>query len=540
MKLRQNLINKGVKIFAGVVLAGGALAGGLGGGTALAYDAVVRVDFARPIGTINPDIYGQYIEHVELEDECVYPALWDDHSPFARADGLRRDTLDAVRELGVPVIRWPGGTFADIYRWEDAVGPRYHRRWRSNKAWRTGEPNQFGTDEFLALTAATGAKPYINVNLGTAPLAEALRWFEYCNGDANTPQGRRRAANGHAAPYAVPYWGIGNETWGPWEAGHTTAPRYAEKLATWAAAFRKQDPSIKILAVGSRAAADPAWDNAVIRRAGHLIDYLTLHSYGISDPAADGDYAALAYAPAIFDARIRRFTQTIDAAAAERGIDGAKIKIALDEWNVRRTRRGKLDRRAPRSLQDALFVAATLNVFIRHSPRVAMANYVFLVNGHAPLLVNADAVVRTPLFHVFRQYTRWLRGTALAVETTAPSAPLPPRYGVADGMGNQWKAKPPVPPQQWLDAVAAEENGALSIALVNRHPTEPAAVRLDLPANYRLAETWTLAHPDHNATNTFAAPEKVTPVLTKVPVPASSSKTTVPAHSVVLLRFQHR
>src|SRR5690606_34662235 len=159
------------------------------------------------VGEISPHIYGQYLEHVEAHEETIYPSLWNAQHPAADAMGVRTDVTSEVRKLGVPIVRWPGGCFADVYHWEDAIGPQEQRKPKPNLHWKGMESNQFGTDEFLRWCELAGVEPYINVNLGSGTLDEALRWLEYCNGAADTPQGKRRAENGRVEPWGVKYWG---------------------------------------------------------------------------------------------------------------------------------------------------------------------------------------------------------------------------------------------------------------------------------------------------------------------------------------------
>ena len=502
------------------------------------YQASVQVDPAKVIGKIEPEIYGQYLEHVNEEDECIYPAIWDNTSPKSDAMGLRKDVMAAAKEMKIPVVRWPGGCFADVYHWENGIGPREGRPVLPNKHWGGNESHQFGTDEFLQWSATIGTKPYVNVNLGSGTLPEALRWLEYCKGPASSEQGKRRAANGHAEPYKVPYWGIGNETWGEWETGHTDAVTYSKMLAEWATAMRKQDPSIKILAVGSNAGNDPKWDREVLKQAGDKIDYLTLHAYGSSTNDQPDEYEAVVFTPGYFDFVIRRMLKTIDEHKAESGSKN-DVRISMDEWNIRHFATGKgdfkknLKRKDPRNVEDMLFVAGTMNVMLRHSPRVAMANYVFLVNGHAPLLVNADAVVKTPLYHVFRQYAEWMNGQSLEVLADSPIVTTPPPK--TGGMShksypkNYDRKEAPL-----LDSAAAlREDGTLVISLINRHRSDTAEVVLKLPPGYRVSKAWTMGDADAKAVNDFTNPERVMPVAKEVTETVASW--TCAARSVVLL-----
>ncbi|EIQ01730.1 alpha-L-arabinofuranosidase [Opitutaceae bacterium TAV1] len=477
------------------------------------YSASVAVDAAEAFGAIEPEIYGQYFEHVKESEECIYPAVWDDRSPLSDEKGLRKDVMAAAREMEVPVVRWPGGSFADVYHWENGIGPRERRPVLPNKHWGGQESHQFGTDEFLHWSEQVGCKPYLNVNLGSGTLEEALRWLEYCNGRVDTEQGRRRAANGRAEPYAVPYWGIGNETWAPGETGHMDAATYAKTLARWASAMKERDPSIKVLAAGSSAGNDPAWDREVLANAGELIDCLTLHMYASSSKDVADEYETVAFTPVYFDFQIRKMLAAIDGARNETALK-KEVRIAIDEWNIRhyatsnRSSHAGLLRKDPRNVEDAVFVAGTLNVMLRHCPRVAMANYVFLVNGHAPLLVNADRVVKTTLFHVFRQYTKWMRGQSLETIVESPSVKTPSLRSASAYLKGCDAQESPL-----LDSAAAlHDDGTIVLSLINRHRSDAAEVALRLPAGYRVKRSWTLGHEDPKAANDFGDPEKVLPV----------------------------
>ena len=502
---------------------------------AVGYDASVAVDTTRPISAINPNLYGQYLEHVELEEQCIYPSIWDDTSRFADAKGLRKDVMAAAKDLTVPIIRWPGGCFADVYHWENGIGPRKLRPTLINRHYKgSQESHQFGTDEFLIWIEQLGAKPYINVNLGSGTLEEALRWLEYCNGGPDTPHGKRRTANGRKEPYGVTHWGIGNETWGHWETGHSDAPTYARNLATWAAAMKQMDPSIRILGVGSSEGVDPEWDLEVLRQAGDHLDYLTLHVYAHSTENAEQEYDAAVFTPYFFDFRISNMIKTLDAFRKESG-STRDIKISIDEWNIRRYKGKELLRREPRHLQDALFVAGTLNVMLKHSARVGMANYVFLINGHAPLLVNADQVVKTPLYHVFQQYARWMKGTTVAVTAQGPTrVPPDPLMGSPGGTAPKHYHPGEVP---LLDTAAARhDDGTLVISMINRHRTDTANVALHLPPGYAVRTSWTLSAESPSDANTFDHPNRIVPVETAVDKAVASWS--CPPASITLLACQ--
>lgn len=493
--------------------------------------ADVTIDPRHRLGEISPWIYGQYLEHVA--DPCIYPGVSDPESSRADADGLRSDVIAASTELGVPFIRWPGGCFADVYHWEDGIGPASQRPVRRNWHWGGLESNRFGTDEFLRWCERVGAEPYINLNLGTGTLLEALRWIDYCCGAEDTADVLQRKQNGRSAPYRVPVWGVGNETWGDHEAGALDAKDYANRLANWARFIKQNRPDTMIAAVGSSAGDDPEWDRVVLETAGSRIDYLTNHVYGHSlDRRSGAEYLNVAFSPTYVEARLRAMADLLAYA-------DAPIKLALDEWNIRHYAadddgRHRLVRTSPRNVQDAIFAAGVFNAMIRLSPTVAMANYVFLSNGHGCLMVRGDDVVKTTLYYVFKQYREWLRGVAVDVDVRSPGIPTPmPMTGAPNNRPNL--AGMPAR-SNYLDVAAALDGEQLAVSLVNRHPDTSIDTRI--AGAGRLLESWTLTHDDIYATNDFGAPNRVLP--TTVPLTEGTEALRCPPHSVTLVRSSLR
>lgn len=493
------------------------------------------------LGEVHPYIYGQYFEHL---GNCIYPSVWDDQSAQADDTGVRLDVIQAVRELGVPVIRWPGGCYVDLYDWRDGVGPRDQRPTRVNWHWGGIESNKFGTDEFLQWCEKTGADPYVNVNLGTGTLVESLRWIDYCNGVGETADAQWRKANGRDEPYGVKLWGIGNETWGDWEAGQLTAREYAHKLANWAQFYKKYDASLRLLGVGSHYGSDAEWDREVVATAGKYLDYLTFHLYGSSlDRESGEEYYPVVFTPAFFEKQLRCMSEAIRGAAAQQGQASERpIQISMDEWNIRhyepdpdKAGNYRLNRNSPRNLQDALFAAGIFNAMIRLGSAVGMANYVFLVNGNGVISVDGDTVVRTTLFHIFQQYAAWMTGQSVHVRIDAPTMMAPSPQINNPNLTQAVKKLHEPTAEAMVDAVAVmRENGELNVAIVNRHKDEAATVELELPAGYRLTDVWTLAHEQIYAANTPGSPETVAPVASAVH-DADLRSWTVPAHAVVLL-----
>ncbi len=500
--------------------------------------ATATINIHEKLGQVHPYIYGQYFEHL---GNCIYPSVSDKNSPLSDDMELRVDVIEAAKELGVPVIRWPGGCYVDLYDWRDGVGPRDQRPARHNWHWEGVESNRYGTDEFLHWCEAVGADPYINVNLGTGTLVDMLRWIDYCNGE-ETADAKWRQENGREKPYDVKLWGIGNETWGFWEAGQLSAEEYAHKLANWSQFVKKYDPAIRLLGVGSYKGVDQHWDSTVIDKAGKFLDYLTIHIYGCSmDRQSNEEYYPIVFSTVYFERQLRKMAQTIKETVRRNKLQLDKpIQLSLDEWNIRHYERndeGKytLNRNSPRNLQDALFVAGIFNVMIRLSPLVGMANYVFLVNGNGVMNVTDDQVVRTPLYHVFKQYGAWMVGERVHIDVHSPMMLTPaPQIGSPEYTVEVAASYEPEPAPIIDSAAVLRENGELCISLVNRDLTDDHEVTLILPSGYKQAEVWTLVHEDIHATNTPQFPNTVVPVIGQAV--SNSNIVELPAHSITLVR----
>jgi len=187
--------------------------------------AVVKIDLDRRIGAIDRKIYGMFVEHL---GRCIYGGMYDPGSPLSDARGFRRDVLEAVRNLQVPILRYPGGNFVSAYHWLDGVGPKEKRPPRPDPAWKTVESNEFGTNEFIEYCRAVDTEPYFCANLGSGTMDEAAAWVEYCNREVGTSYANLRAEHGFEKPHGVTYWGLGNEIYGDWQIGHKTAEDYAK------------------------------------------------------------------------------------------------------------------------------------------------------------------------------------------------------------------------------------------------------------------------------------------------------------------------
>ncbi|HEX2037570.1 MAG TPA: alpha-L-arabinofuranosidase C-terminal domain-containing protein [Chloroflexota bacterium] len=498
----------------------------------------LTVDPTRRIGELNPHIFGHFIEHL---GRCIYGGVYDPGSHLADERGFRTDVLAAMRKIGVPVLRWPGGNFASNYHWEDGIGPREQRKARFDLAWRSVEPNTFGTEEFLAYcdalsTPQVPCAPYICLNTGTGTLDEAVRWLEYCNLDADqypTYHARWRRELGRTEPFGVPFWGIGNEVYGAWQVGHSTAEAYAHKCVQYARFLKSVDPAVKVIAVGAN---DPDWDLEVLRRAGRGIDYISNHQYYGND-----DYYGTVAAGAAVERRLKLLCSVIDVAE---GILRAErpIHIAFDEWNIWYRGRGRPWEEFY-ALKDAIFAAGAFHAMYRLCQRVTMANLAQMVNALGMLHTTPERLILSPLYHVFDFYTnhtgRVVLDSALVAEDEAARQTFSADIAVR-------VAGRPTPPTRmisgvpYLDVVATLDASGdrLSVSAVNRHQTEAAALRLNLGPLAQRARDLTLHEltgPDGAQQNTVEQPEAVVPTSRRLS--ESPGTFTLPPRSVSVMEW---
>jgi alpha-N-arabinofuranosidase len=445
------------------VLAASAAAPFIMGAAPADGQATININTGRTRGAIDRKIFGNFIEHL---GRCIDGGIFQEHSPLSDKEGFRKDVFAAVKNLDVPLLRWPGGNFSSNYNWMDGIGPRDKRPRRLEMAWGTVETNRFGTHEFMDYIAKLGTEPYICVNLGTGTWTMAQQWVEYVNCDQDTAITRMRKKNGRAKPWKVKYWGLGNEMDGPWQMGHRTAEDYGKFALEAAKLMRLTDPDIKLIAAGaSNFRADwTGWNKTVLDWLKDYADYISLHLY-VGNPNNDfGDFVASSLE---MDQRIETLSAAIDTAMAGRK-DGRKMYIALDEWNVWYRARGNKERgrkilEEHYNLEDALVIATFLNSLVNHADTVKIANLAQLVNVIAPIFTNDHGVFLQTIYYPLQLFAQNTRGNSLNLQVTAPT----------------YKSKrfDSVP---YIDASGSADGNALVINVVNRHPDQPMSVALAL------------------------------------------------------------
>ena len=452
--------------------------------------ARIKIDTERVIDAIDPKIYGNFVEHL---GRCVDGGVFQEGSRLSDANGYRKDVLQAVKNLNVPIIRWPGGNFSSNYHWKDGIGPRDQRPPRLEMAWGTIESNRFGTHEFLQYSEMVGTEPYVCCNLGTGSWEEAQQWVEYCNSSEDTAMTRLRKQNGRQQPWKVTYWGLGNEMDGPWQMGHRSADDYGKFALEAAKLMKWTDPNIKLIAAGSSnygAGVDwTGWNRTVLEYLKRHVDYLALHIYVGNQQNDFGEFMAIS---TDLNDRIKTTEGTIRAALSGEPRT-RKIYIAWDEWNVwyrarGNTQRGRRILEERYNLEDALVVATLLNTFVNNAHIIKIANMAQLVNVIAPIFTNDDGLFLQTIYYPLQLFATHSRGKALELFVDSPKY-ASRRFGEVN----------------FLDTSAAYDNGTLVLNVVNRHKDQAVTAEIEAEDKQFSGEV-TIAEvngPDIKAENDF-------------------------------------
>lgn len=480
---------------------------------AVAQTTSIKITIPEHNVKIDPMLYGQMLENVN--DSMIYRGVVDS------AGNERLPVTRLLKDLDIPVMRWPGGTVIHEYRWRNGIGPKFLRPSVQTYAWKGPENYQFGTDEFLQWCRHIGTAPYINFNMGNSiefggTLWEALEWMEYTNGSTNTPMGKLRASNGHPEPYNVKYWCIGNENYGPW--GRHTAEKdtaYARRLEVWSGTIKNMFPKVSLLAIGHTL----KWNREVLAKNGKYIDFLTQHYYVTSklkDGVVQNPYSTL-FAPAKMEAHLKMLGRQLDSVNQALGRTHTPIRLSIDEWNNRHSvfnnSTYRFSRQSPRQLLDAALVATMLNVFIRQSPTVGMANYIFPVNAHGLVRTvgNHDAFV-TPPYYVFQQYRRWMTGRKLDIGIEGPG--ITPAVAKPTIEGDTEEVQMGDEILTFIDAASVlNDDGNICVSLVNKSVDVSQKVVLTLPTGFRALKKWTLAHKNIHTINTLDNRDAIKPTV---------------------------
>ena len=492
-------------------------------------DAYIRIDTYRVIGEVDKNVFGNFAEHL---GRVIYGGIYDEGSPLADENGYRMDVMKAAQELGVTVLRYPGGNFVSGYNWKDGIGPKDQRPAGLDYAWGGLETNRFGTDEFLTYCEVAGFEPYICINAGLGTVEEARQWVEYVNGDRASYWAELRRSNGREEPYNVQFWGLGNELDGYWQLGYKNPADYAKFALEAGKAMRWVDPSIKLIASGSsnfREGSDwKLWNHTVLESLHEIIDYISLHLY-IGNPTDE------------FERFLGASSQDLDnyieilqgeIRASQDGIENPRpIYIAFDEWNVwyrvRGADRGARGLEEQYNYEDALAMGMFLNGFFRHAEIIKMANLAQLVNGIAPIFTNEEGLFLQPIYFPIAEYAKQKENLSLDSQVLSPTFTIDER-----------------PPIQCLNVSTTydPDEGAVYLNVLNMSETDDIETRIDNvngPIGSR-ARVWEMNHDDLKTTHTFGDDRKVRPTTRTASLNVANDgfTYTFPKHSLTILRLE--
>jgi alpha-N-arabinofuranosidase len=505
------------------------------------FDAKITIRADQPGAVIDPDIYGQFVEHL---GRGVYEGIWvGPESKIPNTRGIRNDVVAALRKIKIPVVRWPGGCFAETYHWRDGIGPRASRPRGVNTAWGDEvETHEFGTHEFMDFVEQVGAKPFISVNLASGTPAEAQAWMQYLTGPANSGAGQERARNGRAEPWKIPFIGIGNETWGC--GGNMTAEFYSDLYRQYVSVLR---PYGRLIASDANS-DDYAWNDTLLTRALYRhppsmpttlayigkqpqIDMVSVHFYTFSGNDWGTKSPAVGFTAADWARSMERTWKTDEmiakhSAILDRHDPAGKVGISFSEWGAW----WATDKNRPsnlyqaNTLRDAVIAGFTLNIFQNHAARVKMANLAQMVNVlQALVLTKEEQLLLTPTYHVFDLYQGHQGATLLPANVTAPD------YSAAG-------VKVPS-----ISASASRgKDGAVTLSVVNLDPEDSANVEIALEGlEARTAQGRVITAAAMDARPDFGKADPLTPVkLDGVALRRGVAKFVAPAKSVVVLTIR--
>ncbi|HBB92996.1 MAG TPA: alpha-N-arabinofuranosidase [Bacteroidales bacterium] len=489
------------------------------------------VDTQKKDITINKNIYGHFAEHL---GRCIYDGIWvGPDSKIPNVNGYRKDILDALKEMKIPVLRWPGGCFADTYHWKDGIGPKEKRLKMMNYHWGgVVEDNTFGTHEFLNLCEMLGCEPYISANVGSGSVVEMTDWIEYMNSDKDVPMANLRRQNGREKPWNVKYIGIGNESWG---CGGSMTPDYYVNLLRNYSEMAGIYGQWKLYQIGCGAnGADYNWTDVLMKQKPGSMSGLSLHYYTIAGAGWGNKSAATGFEKKYYfsglekalkiNELIEKHSQIMDKYDPQK-----RIGLMVDEWGIWTdvepgTEPGFLFQQ--NSMRDALIAAVTLDIFNNHADRVKMANIAQTINVlQAVILTEKEKMVLTPTYHVFKMYSahqdgKLLNGKLICEDYEMDGKKIPALSG----------------------SVSEDTNGNIHLTLSNLNPDKEITLSVELVGKTfeKVNSATVLTAPEYNSYNSFDKPNTVKTVDFKgfKKTGATGLQVTLPAKSVVAVEVR--
>ncbi len=495
--------------------------------TGFSADATLTLQADRSGPVIAREIYGHFAEHL---GRCIYGGIWvGPESDIPNTRGIRNDVLEALRRLDIPVLRWPGGCFADEYHWKDGIGPRDQRPTIVNTTWGgVVENNHFGTHEFMDLVELLGCEAYISANVGSGTVQEMMEWVEYLTSPADSPMARLRRANGRDEPWKVRYLGVGNESWGC--GGHMTAEYYSDLYRRYSTFVKNHDEENPIVKVACGASGgDYHWTEVLMAKAANRMDGLSLHYYTLptgdwSKKGSDTVFAEDAWFATLrqtlnMDELIAKHSDIMDAHDPDK-----KVGLMVDEWGTwydAEDAKGILYQQ--NTLRDALVAALNFHIFHDHADRVTMANIAQTVNVLQAMILTDDAdMVLTPTYHVFEMFKVHQGATVVPLELESPD------YTHGDA------SIPAISASASRDAA-----GKVHLSLANTDPNATHRVRCTIAGTSLAAVSGRILTADTiTAHNTFDAPGVVAPAsFHGARLDGDTLAIELPAKSVVVLEL---
>lgn len=490
---------------------------------------VLHVDKIKD--TISKNIYGHFAEHL---GHGIYGGFYvgDSNQKIPTIDGVRRDVIDALKKLKIPVLRWPGGCFADTYHWKDGIGPKDKRPSMLNVWWgNVKEDNSFGTNEFLNMCEELGADPYLSVNVGSGTVQDVADWVKYVNFQEGTsPMTDLRVKNGRTKPWHVKFWGIGNEAWGC--GGNMTAEYYANVYRQYATFMTNWNNSDRIYRVASGAGDnDYHWTEVLMRDIPHgMLDAVALHHYSVIDWNKKGsatnfseeEYFTTMERASLMEELVQKHSEIMDKYDPKK-----KVALVVDEWggwyDVESGTNGAFLYQQ-NTMRDAMIAGLTLNIFNNHCDRVRMANLAQCINVlQAVILTNNEKIILTPTYHVMEMYNVHQNAVLIPLDVTSND------YQFGDSK---------------LKAVSAsasrDKNGIVHISLVNMDAHNTQDVSIDITGLQARSVIGRILRSDKlQDHNSFDNPKKIKPATFNGANLAGSSLTVkMPAFSVVVLEIK--
>lgn len=495
-----------------------------------AFEATLVLHADQPKGVINRNLYGHFAEHLGRD---IYDGLWvGEDSSIPNTRGIRNDVIAALKQLNIPVLRWPGGCFADEYHWKDGIGPRDQRPRRLNTWWgNVVETNAFGTHEFMDLCELIGAAPYVGLNVASGTPQELEEWLEYMTSDSNSALANLRRQNGRDKPWRVPFVAVGNENWG---CGGNMRPEYYADVYRRYATFVKNYSGNQVQRIASGASdQNYAWTEVLMSQAAKQMQGLSLHYYTLPTGDWNKKGSATQFDEAAWHATLQRTLRMDEfiqkhAAVMDKYDPQKHVGLMVDEWGTWYDAEPGANQGAlyqQNSLRDAVVAGLNLNIFNQHSDRVQMANIAQTVNVlQSVILTNKEKMIVTPTYHVFEMYKVHQGATLLPLDVTAPEYTL---------SGSSIPA---------VHASASrDKSGKVHISIVNLDPNREGKISLRIvgagpgpgPVTGRLLTATAM-----NSVNTFERPDAVHPTpFNAITVTGDLVTFKLPAKSIVVLEL---